>query len=193
MKSLIVVEEIKGVINKLKVIIISGHARSGKDTTANIIDDMLCGKNRVLITHYADLLKYICKTFFNWNGMKDGYGRGLLQYVGTDIVRQKHPDFWVNFVANILEMFGEEWNYVIIPDARFSNEIDVLRDRGFDVTHIRVCRDNIDNGLTDKQRSHPSETALDEVIPEYYIQNNGDLNDLRKSVEDIIKEITNGK
>ena len=62
--------------DKTKVVCISGHARSGKDTVAKILHDQLVKDNtEVLITHYADLLKYICKTFFNWNGKKDEQGR----------------------------------------------------------------------------------------------------------------------
>ncbi len=39
---------------------------------------------KVLIAHYADLVKYVAKTFFEWNGEKDEYGRSLLQHIGTE-------------------------------------------------------------------------------------------------------------
>lgn len=52
----------------MKVIAVSGHARHGKDTVAKMLQEQLeADGNKVLITHYADLLKYICKTFF-WMG-----------------------------------------------------------------------------------------------------------------------------
>ena len=53
-----------------------------------------------LIVHYADLLKYMCKTFFGWNGEKDEFGRSLLQRVGTDCIRNVEPDYWVDFVIS---------------------------------------------------------------------------------------------
>ena len=72
----------------MKVICISAKAQHGKDTVANFMKECLEAKEkRVLVTHYADLVKYGCKTFFNWDGQKDEKGRALLQYVGTDIVR----------------------------------------------------------------------------------------------------------
>ena len=48
----------------MKVICISGKAQHGKDTVAKLIAQILEGYgNRVLITHFGDLLKYICKIY----------------------------------------------------------------------------------------------------------------------------------
>ena len=138
----------------------------------------------VLVAHFADLLKYICKTFFGWDGRKDKNGRELLQWIGTDVIRTQKPDFWVDFIADVLQCFERNWDYVLIPDARFPNEIDRLRDAGFDVIHLRVVRPGFDNGLTPEQLSHPSETALDNVVPDYTIENDGSIEDLRhKAIE----------
>lgn len=169
----------------MKVICISGKAQHGKDTTAGFLNERLEDQGYdVLVTHYGDLVKYICKTFFGWNGEKDEYGRGLLQYVGTDMIRQHEPDFWVRFVAQILCFFREEWDYVLIPDSRFPNEIDYLRSAGMDVTHLRVIREHFQSPLTPEQQRHPSETALDNVTPDFYIHNNGTLDDLKSVVFD---------
>ena len=176
--------------DKTKVVCISGHARSGKDTVAKILHDQLVKDNtEVLITHYADLLKYICKTFFNWNGKKDEQGRTLLQYVGTEVIREKHPDFWVDFIATILKDFGVRWDVVIIPDTRFPNEISRLREYGFDVVHLRIDRLNFSSPLTEEQLKHPSETALDNVKPDYLITNDGGLNNLKDKVMNLITEV----
>jgi len=169
----------------MKIICISGKARHGKDTTAGLLKEYLeLADKKVLVTHYADLLKYLCKTYFGWDGNKDENGRQLLQYVGTDIIRKKRPDFWVDFVADILELFNDTWDYVIICDTRFPNEVSRLKDRGFDVIHLRVKRTEFDNNLTEEQRNHPSETALDDITPDYCIINDTTLDDLRyKTVE----------
>ncbi len=163
----------------MKVIAISGHAGAGKDTFAKLLAKMLetyCAN--VLIVHYADLLKFICKTYFGWNGEKDEQGRKLLQSVGTDIIRKKDPDFWVDFVVKMLKLIGHKWDYILIPDARFPNEIKRLRDAGFFVRHYRVVRDNYENGLTGEQKAHPSETALDHTPPDVYVYNGGTLEEL---------------
>ena len=90
----------------MKIICISGVARSGKDTTAGLIQRRLHGNGkRVLVTHYADLLKFMCSQLFGWDGQKDERGRHILQYVGTDVIRKQLPDFWVDFIIQELRLF----------------------------------------------------------------------------------------
>ena len=113
--------------------------------------------------------------------------RKILQYVGTDIIRKKVPNYWVDFVSEFLEIFDNEWDWVLIPDTRFPNEVDLMREK-FDATHIRVVRPDFVSPLTAEQQNHPSEIALDEEIPDCYIMNVGDLNDLRETVNTWIKE-----
>lgn len=174
----------------MKIITISGKAQNGKDTTAEILKSELQADGyRVLIAHYADLVKYVCKQFFDWDGKKDEAGRGLLQFVGTDVVRQAHPDYWVGFIASMLTMFHNEWDYVLIPDCRFPNEIEYLKNMEFDVTHIRVVRAGFESPLTPEQQKHSSETALDNVKPDYYIMNSGTRADLKKVVINWITEV----
>lgn len=162
----------------MKIICISGKARHGKDVTSGILEKMLKEQGkRVLVTHYGDLLKYICKTFFGWDGEKDDHGRYLLQYIGTDVIRAKNPNYWVNFLDGILTMFPDEWDYVIIPDCRFPNEIDNMRTTRYrrTLTHVRVIRPNFQSPLTEEQQEHISETALDNVEPDVTFYNIGTL------------------
>jgi len=172
----------------MKVILISGHARNGKDTVAGMIEDSIKERGgRVLITHYADLLKYICKAFFGWDGKKDENGRHLLQYVGTDVIRKQNPDFWLDFVVSVLKFFDGHWDYVIIPDTRFKNEVYGIINAGFDATHVRVVRDNVSDGLTEEQRNHQSEIDLDDVEPDAFIYNDGSLFELCMLVEEFLE------
>lgn len=177
----------------MKIIAISGHAQNGKDTMAAILRRKLEENGeKVLIAHYADLLKHICKAFFAWDGNKDEHGRQLLQYVGTDVIRGQAPDYWVDFIISILKMFDGEWDYVLIPDSRFPNEIDKLRDSGFCVEHVRIVRPHFISPLTKEQQQHPSETALDNVAPDRYIINDGTLDDLDAAINTYMKENTYG-
>jgi hypothetical protein len=171
----------------MKVVCISGKAQHGKDTTAGMMKTVLESMGHtVLIAHYGDLVKYVCRTFFGWNGEKDAYGRSLLQKVGTDIVREQRPNFWVDFIKDLLSMFPNEWDFVLIPDSRFPNEIDGLKQSGFNVIHLRVRRENFESPLTTEQQNHPSETALDHVVPDFLIVNDGTLEDLYNKVCNLV-------
>lgn len=167
----------------MKVILISGKAQHGKDTTARFLKATLEEDgNSVLIAHFGDLVKYVCKTFFGWNEEKNEVGRTLLQKVGTDIIRTKQPDYWVSFISDIMKFFPCEWDYVLIPDCRFTNEIDYIKNAGFDVIHIRVVREGFVGSLTPEQQTHTSETALDNIQADYSITNRGSLKDLQNAV-----------
>lgn len=158
-----------------KVICISGKAQHGKDTSATILKSILEERgNKVLIIHYADLLKYLCKEYFGWNGSKDDEGRTLLQHVGTDVVRNKQPDYWVNFVVEFLKIFETEWDYVIIPDCRFPNEVSTIT-KYFNTKHIRIIRQNFNSPLSIEQQQHPSETALDNYSYDYVVYNDSSV------------------
>ena len=167
----------------IKIFAVSGKAQHGKDTFANVLYEELTNKgHRVLLTHYADLLKFICRSLFNWDGQKDEKGRHILQYVGTDVVRKERPDYWVEFVVDMIELFGENWDYVLIPDTRFPNEVEVLKENFNNVTHIRVIRPNFESTLTDEQKKHPSETALDNIEPDYVFYNEGTIDDIKEKI-----------
>ena len=156
----------------MKIILLSGKARNGKDTTAEYLRTRLeQDGNRVLITHYADLLKYICKTFFDWNGVKDDNGRSILQYVGTDTIRGKEPNYWVDFIISILLMFPTDWDYVIIPDCRFPNEVSKMKTvfGNDNVILANVKRLDYTSELSLEQQQHISETAMDKYRADYYI------------------------
>lgn len=171
---------------KLKIFAIAGKARHGKDTVASMIKNNLESKGyKVLITHYADLLKFICKSLFDWDGKKNAYGRQLLQYVGTDVIRKQAPDYWVNYIIDMLHFFGDNWDYVMIADCRFPNEIDLLKANFENVCSIRVIRPNFDNGLSIEQQSHLSETALDKYDYDLVIYNETDLQNLEKICKEI--------
>lgn len=160
-----------------KIILISGKARSGKDTLANFMLENITKDNKKgIIIKYADILKFICEKYFDWDGNKDDKGRTLLQYVGTNIIRKNNADTWVNCVIELVKGFGDKFDYVLISDVRFPNEIQRWEDEKFDYTTIRVYRINednteFDNGLSIEQKNHSSETALDNYKMKFDIPN----------------------
>lgn len=170
----------------MKIVLLSAKARHGKDQSAIFLEEIIEQDNKkVLITHYADLLKYICRTFFGWNGDKDDIGRSILQRVGTDVIRKQNPDYWVNFIASFLKLFPNEFDYVLIPDTRFPNEIDEMKQYEFDVCSLRINRTDFESDLTDEQKNHISETALDNFEFDYTINTISDLDVLKDKLKQL--------
>ena len=171
----------------MKIILISGKAQSAKDTSAFMMKEVLeKKKKKVLIIHYADNLKLFAKNYFGWSGQKDAEGRKLLQWLGTDVVRNNYEDTWVDMVVALLKGIKTLYDYVIIPDVRFPNEIDKMCS-AFDCVTARIIRPDFDNGLTEEQKNHPSEKALDDYPMEFELINDGSL---EKLLETFLKNIT---
>jgi hypothetical protein len=167
----------------MKICCISAKAQHGKDTAAKLIKENLEKKGqRVLITHYADLLKFICVKYFGWNEVKDEAGRTLLQYLGTDVVGAQNPAYWAEFIAGILKMLPNTWDYVLIPDCRYPIEVSTMKDQ-FETVVLRVERPNFDNGLTAAQKQHASEVKMDDYKFDALIYNDGTLEEFSEKVD----------
>ena len=179
------------------IFIISGKSGSGKDTIANIMREEYEKNNfKCIILHYADLVKFYCTQYYGWNGEKDVAGRTLLQTVGTDMVRTKFPDYWAEAIAKFLAAATKDFDYAFIPDARFPNEIEVVKKYNPFITKaIRIERRNEDGSLyinpyfTERQKLHPSEISLDNYEDFDYIVENYNLEDLKLSAKTIIEDL----
>ena len=147
----------------MEIVLISGKAEAGKTTAANLLKKFLeLDGKRVAKVAYADYLKSMAKSFYNWNGEKDDAGRALLQRLGTDIIREKDPDFWVHVMIQTVHALRDEFDVVIIDDVRFPNEITAWEDVFIRPIVFRIERPGYENHLSPEQRMHPSETALDD-------------------------------
>jgi hypothetical protein len=152
-----------------KIITISGKARNGKDTFANMLSNYFSiSDKKAYIYHYADPLKMCATNYYNWNGEKDEKGRSLLQWLGTEKVRANNPDAWIQIAREIICGTLFDADYVIIPDARFPNEIEFWGDDL--LTSIHVRRGAYLSTLTEEQQMHESETALDDYCFEFEVE-----------------------
>ena len=148
---------------KQKIITFSGQAQHGKDTSVQVIKQIIEANGyKAIKINYADYLKYIAMQYLGWDGIKNERGRSILQVIGTEKVRSRFPDFWVDAAINIAKIFENNYDYVLIGDCRFPNEIGRWKEEGYSVITVHIERLNFDNGLTVEQKRHPSETALND-------------------------------
>lgn len=151
-----------------QIILISGKASNGKTTFAEFVKQRLeVYGERVCIMRYAQYLKFILSTYYRWDGKdKSPYWRGLLQELGTERIRLKmnRPLFHAQRICEDIEIVQNDFDYVLLDDTRFKNEIDFPKAYFPDkVSTLRIVRNNFVSPLTPEQQLHPSEIDLDNV------------------------------
>lgn len=177
-----------------KIFLIAGKARSGKDTTLQIIKDFYeqNGKSVVKLG-FADYIKNYAQKITNWDGKDETKPRDLLQIIGTGIVRnQINKDFFINRICEDIMVYKYFFDVIIISGARFPNELDIPKKVFKNVKIIEIERPNFTNELTDKQNEHITEHALENYSNyDYLIVNDGDRKKLEEKVKSIIEEVEN--
>jgi len=168
-----------------KIFLIAGKARSGKDTTLQIIKDFYeqNGKSVVKLG-FADYIKNYAQKITNWDGKDETKPRDLLQIIGTDIVRnQINKDFFINRICEDIMVYKYFFDVIIISGERFTNELDIPKKVFKNVKIIEIERPNFTNELTDKQNEHITEHALENYSNyDYLIVNDGDRKKLEENV-----------
>ena len=177
-----------------KVILISGKARHGKDTFAEILEEKLYQRGySTVVDRFAKYIKGYLKDYYKWDGVtKSEEVRQKLQILGTDIIKEKlnYKCFHSLRLSQDFSIVQDDFDYFLVADARFEDEILVMKSMFPNkVISVRIERDNITGGLTKEQLQHKSETALDNFKFDVVIKNNGTLEDLSKEVDKFIEQI----
>lgn len=166
-----------------KLIGIAGPARSGKDTfaslllengiRAHIISLALPIKNMAKVLGlteaqlYGDLKEEIDPRF-------NTSPRKILQTLGTEWGRELiDEDIWLNIIKNSYD------GNIIIPDIRFQNEADFVREHG---VLIHISRDGININS-----DHSSEGGVNHLMKDFYVANNAQVSDLESKALSIAK------
>ena len=167
-----------------KIIIISGKASSGKSLSANIIKE---NTNNTILLAYADYLKMYAKNISGWDGSEDTKPRELLQHLGVELIKNNiNENMLINRIIEDIKVYSYFYDYIVITDARFPNEIESIKKEFDNVISVRINR-NIYN-LDKKYQNHSTETGMDEYNNyDYVIDNNSDLKALEIKVMEVVK------
>ena len=160
----------------MKIIGICGWARSGKDTVADLAQQILPDCMRYSL---AEPVKSIAQGRMGWNGDKDERGRQLLLDIGM-AGRAYNPDVWLQYARTRAHVWSHAHKYLLIPDVRFTNEADWVMANG---SLLKVVRDGVE------QIDHQSEKELDDYLPAGVIVNNGTFEDLKVQVRQGLKRL----
>jgi hypothetical protein len=189
------------------IIGICGLIGSGKGTVADILEENHCFDK----VSFADTLKNAAATIFRWDramlegdtkdsrekreqvdewwaerlGIPDFSPRYLLQYMGTEVMRNNlHPDIWVlSLERKIIECGPGDY---VVPDVRFPNEIRMIKRNGGKVWHVQ--RGELPDWFgQNPSHIHASETSWNNEIFDATIYNNGTIDDLKLTVDNLLK------
>ncbi|CAB4129502.1 hypothetical protein UFOVP116_25 [uncultured Caudovirales phage] len=205
----------------MAVIAVAGLIGSGKDTVA----EYLVNEHGFKRESFAGSLKNATAAIFGWQrdlleghtaesrqwretvdtwwatrlGIPNLTPRWVLQYIGTDVLRQHfHDDIWVAGIEYKLQKSKEN---IVISDCRFPNEITALRrinaqiirvKRGADPTWFEVAKQAMAKGDTSiMQRQfpavHSSEYSWANTDFDQVLFNDGSLKELYTSVDILAK------
>ena len=188
------------------IIGICGLIGSGKGTVA----DILVNTHKFKKISFADKLKDGVASVFGWDRkmlegdtdesrqwreLKDDFWsnetqmevtpRLVLQLFGTDCMRNGFDDgIWVSLVKK--ELLDNPGRNYVIPDVRFANEVDMIRDVGGEVWEIKRGPDPqwlIEYETDGKEpKVHASEWKWIKSKKDLVIENDGTLDELSNQV-----------
>ena len=93
------------------------------------------------------------------------------------MIRRVRPNLWVDHLDQIMQ----SGNNLIVPDVRFNNEAEWVRDNGI-LIHINTNRDTIET-------THASEGGLEPLEGEIIVSNTSTLKQFKNDVEGITGDI----
>ena len=175
----------------MKLYLVCGKARHGKDTTAGFIQNYYAKNGKkACIMHIGNYIKHFAKDYFGWDGKEETKPRELLQQLGTNIIREQmnKPYFFTNRLLEDMEVLARFYDVCVVADVRLPLEIEEVKKHYPDVTIIHVERPNFENELTEKQRNHVTETGLDHYDDYDYRLENTTLEYLQQQVEELVRK-----
>lgn len=183
-------EVLKFVVSKIYNIPIKlFNSRKYKDDYWYFIKDNIWYAEGNIPSNYTkitieDLAKYPLSYYLNsYNDQCVIKIRTLLQYFGTNICREYlSNNIWINNCIKRAIDINEKYGYCIIPDVRFQDEADTIRNIN-DCTKVII----VVNRDTKNLDNHESEQVP--FNTDYIIENNSSLGDLFKQCKSIIKII----
>jgi hypothetical protein len=205
-----------------RIIVLCGLRGVGKDTVAAMISEAGCGTYVNL--KFAGPLKRAMQDVFGltraevedpsakdvpmprWGNVTP---RTLMQWFGTDVMQHELATIAPNAVFGQRMFWAEQMrrqiqscptSHVVISDARFPHEVEMLRSSFRNVLVVRITRDRIDTPPSNSSDSsiasdsdnavdaHESELGVNGIRCDMEICNDGSLACLRDAVHRVIIE-----
>lgn len=171
-----------------KIFMVSGKAGTGKNTISSIIKEFY-GDNAIEIS-FSYYIKDYAKRISNWDGREETKPRELLQNLGIELVRNKiDSKLFINRTLEDIKVFSYFYDVIIISGGRLVEELETIKTNYPNSISIGVVS-NLKNNLTEEEKKHLTEVALDNYNNyDYKIDNSGSYEDLKNEIINILKEV----
>lgn len=174
----------------MKLYLICGKARAGKDTFAKLIkqEEEKNNKKVCILKLTAPLYRW-AEDYFNYDKEKDEKPRELLQTIGYDILQLKlgKKDFLLDYLITTIEILDDYYDVGLITDGRLVHEIEILKEKYPNIKTILLTNKK-DNKLTNKEKNHQTEIDLDDYQDFDYIVENKDMESLKQEALKIVED-----
>jgi hypothetical protein len=182
----------------MKIICVAGQKRNGKDEIANYLAEKL---NLKRMSFAYNVKNIFCKTFGvdfdfveKWKNIPEpppGFDmcvRDALMFIG-DGFRKIKRDIWIDLV------FRDDPVDIAISDGRYINELEKVKQKGG--INILIYRPDFRNDVDNDSESQvlklidifiklEKEGKVEDRLIDYFIINNGNLDDLRSKINNLI-------
>lgn len=174
----------------MKIILLGGKANSGKDSTAELIDNYYREKGlNVVNIQIAYYIKMYAKQIAMWDGDNESKPRQLLQDLGTEIRNQIDNNFFINRIIQDIQVYSQYFDVITISDGRLPEEFSLIKKSYPETITLHITRPGYVSRLTKDQKAHLTEALVDEIPYDYEIVNDGTLEDLKSKVVEFVKRI----
>lgn len=159
-----------------KIVVINGTGGSGKDTFVELTSTI----RKVYNVSSIDKVKEIAKTC-GWNGKKDEKDRKFLS--DLKILLIKYNDLPFNDICEKIEKFNNSDDEIMFIHIREPEEIKRIVSK-YNAITLLIKRKGLDNIETNS-----SDFNVDNYDYDYYINNDGTIEDLKKEAISFIDKI----
>ncbi len=175
----------------MKIILIGGKANSGKDSTAEYIDNYYRDKGLDVVNiQIAYYIKMYAKQIAMWDGDNETKPRQLLQDLGTELIRKQIDEyFFIKRILQDIDVYSRYFDVITISDGRMPEEFEEIKKAYPETISLHIIRPGYVSHLTKNQKAHVTESLVDEIKYDYEIINDGTLEDLDKKAVKFCKEI----
>lgn len=170
----------------MKIILLGGKANSGKDSTAEYIDQYYRSRGldvvNIQIGYY---IKMYAKEIAKWDGDNETKPRQLLQDLGTELIRKQiDENFFIKRILQDIDIYSRYFDIITISDGRLPEEFAAIKLAYPETVTVHVTRPGYSSRLSKGQKAHITEMLVDEIDYDLEIVNDGSLDDLQvKSIE----------